>query len=61
MIDILWLLGFVLCLTSGALYPVNRLLTFGLSFSGILVFIGCAVWQLLVRRNLSARIQMEES
>jgi len=61
MIDILWLLGFVLCLASGALYPVNRLLTFSLSFSGILVFIGCAVWQLLVRRNLSARIQMEGS
>lgn len=53
-IDVLWLVGFVLCLASGALYPVDRLLTFGLSFLGIIVFIGCAVWQLLVRRKLSA-------
>ena len=52
-IDILWLAGFVLCLGSAALYPVNRLLTFGLSFLGILVFIGCAVWQFLSGRKLN--------
>ena len=50
-IDALWLFGFVLCLASGALYPVNRLLTYGLSFLGIIVFVGCAVWQLLIRRK----------
>jgi hypothetical protein len=41
MIDVLWFAGFVLCLASAALYPVNRLLTFGFSLAGILVFIGC--------------------
>lgn len=51
MIDVLWLAGFVLCLAGAALYPVNRLLTYGFSLAGILVFIGCAVWQFLSRRR----------
>ncbi len=55
LIDVLWLLGFALCLASAALYPVNRLLTFGLSLAGIFVFIGCAVWQFLAHRKLPAR------
>jgi uncharacterized membrane protein YphA (DoxX/SURF4 family) len=53
MIDALWLAGFVLCLGSAALYPVNRLLTYGLSLAGMLLFIGCAVWQFLSRRRLN--------
>lgn len=49
MIDALWAAGFVLCLASGALYPVNPLLTYGLSLAGILVFLGCAGWQFFCR------------
>lgn len=61
MIDVLWLAGFVLCLAGAALYPVNRLLTYGLSFAGLLVFIGCAVWQFLSQRKLNARPAPVES
>jgi uncharacterized membrane protein YphA (DoxX/SURF4 family) len=53
MIDVLWLAGFMLCLASAALYPVNSVLTYGLSILGILVFIGCAVWQFLSHRRLN--------
>jgi uncharacterized membrane protein YphA (DoxX/SURF4 family) len=51
MIDALWLAGFVLCLAGAALYPFNRLSTYGFSLAGILVFIGCAVWQFLSHRR----------
>jgi uncharacterized membrane protein YphA (DoxX/SURF4 family) len=51
LIDVLWLTGFLLCLGGAALYPVNRILTYSFSLSGILVFLACAVWQFLSSRK----------
>jgi len=38
-------------LAAGAIYSVNRWLTFGLAAGGVLIFLGCAVWQLLVKEQ----------
>jgi uncharacterized membrane protein YphA (DoxX/SURF4 family) len=52
-IDFLWFLGFLICLTGGAVHSFSRWLTFGLAALGISLFLACAVWQILADRKAS--------
>jgi len=50
-IDLLWLVALALCVAAGTFHESNRFLTFGLSFTGIAVFLACGAWQYFERRN----------
>jgi uncharacterized membrane protein YphA (DoxX/SURF4 family) len=50
-IDLLCFAGIGFCLAAGALHPVSRLLTFGLSAAGIMIFLACGVWHVLMERK----------